>query len=193
MTVFLTPRLAVRAWTHSSPDLERIFDTYSRWEVVQWLGSVPTALESPDQAPAVVDRWAARADEPAGFGVWAVQLRDTGVVAGTVLLVPLPAPQGEHHAEPEGGGTEVEVGWHLHPDSWGFGYATEAARGAIEYGFQHGLQRIHAVVRPGNEPSLAVCRRLGMAPLGRTSRWYGLELEAFRIDRSPLPAGGGPD
>ncbi|GAA1812617.1 hypothetical protein [Planosporangium flavigriseum] len=36
-------------------------------------------------------------------------------------------------------------------------------------------------VRPDNEPSIAVCRRLGMAPLGRTSRWYGVEVEAFRF------------
>jgi RimJ/RimL family protein N-acetyltransferase len=37
------------------------------------------------------------------------------------------------------------------------------------------------VVRPDNEPSLAVCRRLGMRPLGRTDHWYGLELESFVI------------
>jgi RimJ/RimL family protein N-acetyltransferase len=192
VTVFSTPRLVVRAWTHSSSDLERIYDTYSRWEVVQWLGAVPTALDSCEQGPNVVDRWAACADDQAGFGIWAAQVRDTGVVAGTVLLVPLPAPEGEApDGDGGGGGTEVEVGWHLHPDSWGFGYATEAAQGAIEHGFAHALAQIHAVVRPGNEPSLAVCRRLGMTPLGRTSRWYGLELEAFRIDRASVPSASG--
>jgi RimJ/RimL family protein N-acetyltransferase len=81
------------------------------------------------------------------------------------------------------GAGEVEVGWHFHPDSWSYGYATEAARATIARGFEHGLAEIHAVVRPDNAPSIAVCRRLGMTPLGRTSRWYGTELEAFVVGR----------
>jgi hypothetical protein len=28
---------------------------------------------------------------------------------------------------------------------------------------------------------MSVCRRLGMAALGRTTRWYGVEVEAFRL------------
>ena len=72
-----------------------------------------------------------------------------------------------------------QLGWHLHPDSWGQGFATEAARGAIAHGFHSGLREIYAVVRPDNERSLAVCRRLGLEPLGLTSRWYDAELEAW--------------
>lgn len=173
--VFGTPRLIVRPWTHSESDLDRLFDTYSRWEVAKWLGAAPKALESRDQAAGAVDRWAARSEGP--YGVWAVEVRETGVVAGTVLLVPLPDPESG-----EGAG-EVEVGWHFHPDAWGNGYATESARGAIARGFEHGLAEIHAVVRPDNAASIAVCRRLGMTPLGRTSRWYGTELEAFVVRR----------
>ena len=88
-----------------------------------------------------------------------------------MLLKPLPNGVGE-----------VEVGWHLHPDSWGRGYATEAARAVVDRAFDDGLLEVYAVVRPGNEPSLAVCRRLGMQPLGRTTRWYHRELEAFRLE-----------
>jgi RimJ/RimL family protein N-acetyltransferase len=98
-------------------------------------------------------------------------VRSTGVAAGTVLLVSLPDSE------------QVEVGWHFHPDSWGLGYATEAARGALAHGFAHGLREIFAVVRPGNERSLALCRRLGMAGLGLTDRWYDTSLELFRSAR----------
>jgi RimJ/RimL family protein N-acetyltransferase len=87
-----------------------------------------------------------------------------------VLFKPLPNGVGE-----------VEVGWHLHPDSWGYGYATEAARAVIERGFDAGLPEVYAVVRPGNEASLAVCSRLGMQPLGLFRRWYDVDLEAFRL------------
>jgi RimJ/RimL family protein N-acetyltransferase len=87
-----------------------------------------------------------------------------------VLFKPLPNGVGE-----------VEVGWHLHPDSWGHGYATEAARAVIDRGFDAGLPEVYAVVRPGNTASLAVCARLGMQPLGLFRRWYDVELEAFRL------------
>ena len=170
----------MRAWTHADGDLARMLDLYSRPEVYQWLGAAPRPLETLDQARAAVDRWAQPRREP--FGIWAVERRDTGVVAGTVLLVPLPAAEaldaGAADAE-----EPVEVGWHFHPDSWGRGYATEAARAVLEYGFDHGLAEVYAVVRPTNVRSLAVCGRLGMTALGPTTRWYGVELEAFRIGR----------
>jgi RimJ/RimL family protein N-acetyltransferase len=169
VAVYETERLIVRPWTHDESDVDRIFDTYSRWEVARWLGATPRALTAREEADAAVDRWAGRASEDGRFGVWAIQVRETDAVAGTVLLVNLPES------------AEIEVGWHLHPDSWGHGYATEAARAVIERGFAAGVPEVYAVVRPGNEASMAVCRRLGMAPLGRLRRWYDVELEAFRL------------
>jgi RimJ/RimL family protein N-acetyltransferase len=159
-----TERLRLRSWTSSLPDIARLTDLYGRDEVSRWLGGTPSV--PPEE---LVSRWAkvSRLDER--FGCWAIE-RPDGVVAGTVLFKPLPNGVGE-----------VEVGWHLHPDSWGHGYATEAARAVIERGFDAGLPEVYAVVRPGNEASLAVCRRLGMAPLGRFRRWYDVELEAFRL------------
>ncbi|MFF9641847.1 GNAT family N-acetyltransferase [Kitasatospora aureofaciens] len=167
--VFTTERLTVRPWEPA--DRERAFGLYSRWEVARWLGSSPAVLDSLDAADARIARFRSFSADPR-FGIWAVQRKDTGVVAGTVLLVPIADGDGE-----------VEVGWHFHPDSWGRGFATEAARGAVSKGFAAGLREIHAVVRPGNEPSMAVCRRLGMTPQGRTSRWYGTELECFLLSR----------
>lgn len=169
--IFTTERLDICPWTHSPSDVDRVLDTYGQWEVVRWLGATPRVMQSRDEADAAVDRWAARCTEDGRFGVWSMHVRDTGSIAGSVILVPLPDS------------TEVEVGWHLHPDSWGHGYATEAARGAIAHGFAHGLDEIFAVVRPDNERSLAVCRRLRMAYLGRTDRWYGTELALFRTGR----------
>ncbi|HEY4627466.1 MAG TPA: GNAT family N-acetyltransferase, partial [Blastococcus sp.] len=114
-------------------------------------------------------RWAGVHARDGRFGCWAIDVPGRAI-AGTVLFKPLPNGVGE-----------VEVGWHLHPDSWGHGYATEAARAVIERGFGLGLPEVYAVVRPGNEASMAVCCRLGMAPLGRLRRWYDVDLEAFRL------------
>ncbi|MGY1717069.1 GNAT family N-acetyltransferase [Geodermatophilus sp. SYSU D01106] len=167
----LTPRLRLRAWTTRRDDLARLTDIYGRPEVTRWLGG------SPSVGPVeLVARWAEVNRADPRFGCWAVEVRaDPPVVAGTVLLKPLPDGVGE-----------VEVGWHLHPECWGHGYATEAARAVVERAFGAGLPEVYAVVRPGNEPSLAVCRRLGMAPLGRMRRWYDVELEAFRLMAPPV-------
>ncbi len=171
--VFETERLVVRDW--SDADGDRVFDIYRRWEVSRWLGAEPRVMTDLDAAVRLIERWNERNKDPL-YGVWAVEERSTGSVAGTVLLTPLPDPS--DGIESKG---EVEVGWHLHPDAWGRGVATEAARGAIAHGFKGGLGEIYAVVRPDNHASLAVCQRLGMRPLGRTNRWYGAELESFVI------------
>jgi RimJ/RimL family protein N-acetyltransferase len=171
--VFETERLVVRDW--SQTDGDRVFDIYRRGEVSRWLGAEPRVMTDLDAAARLIERWNGRNKDPR-YGVWAVEERSTGTVAGTVLLTPLPDPS--DGTETKG---EVEVGWHLHPDAWGRGLATEAAREAIARGFKGGLAEIYAVVRPDNHASLAVCRRLGMRPLGRTSRWYGAELESFVI------------
>ena len=159
-----TDRLRLRRWTTAPADLARLQDLYSRDAVTRWLGG------SPKLPPAVLlERWSAVSAQNPLFGSWAIDPL-VGPVAGTVLLRPLPNGVGE-----------VEVAWHLHPDSWGQGYATEAARAVIDRGFDAGLPEVYAVVRPGNTASLAVCGRLGMRPLGRLRRWYDVELEAFRL------------
>jgi RimJ/RimL family protein N-acetyltransferase len=168
-----TERLRLRAWTTSPADVARLTDIYGRDEVTRWIGGTPSV--PPDELPA---RWASIHEHDDRFGCWAIEILSGvegrveagGTVAGTVLFKPLPNGVGE-----------VEVGWHLHPDCWGHGYATESARAVIDRGFEAGLPEVYAVVRPGNEASMAVCRRLGMQPLGRIRRWYDVELEAFRL------------
>src|SRR3954453_19481259 len=164
-----TARLLLRDWTTSPADVARLTDLYGREEVTRWIGGPPRV--APAELPA---RWAAVHAQDERFGCWALERAD-GVVAGTVLFKPLPNGVGE-----------VEVGWPLPPDSWGHGFATEAARAVIARGFSAGLPEVYAVVRPGNEPSIAVCRRLGMDPLGRMRRWYDVELEAFRLMAPPV-------
>jgi len=162
--VLCTGRLRLRPWTTSPADLARLTDIYSRDEVCRWIGGQPSVPPAE-----LVSRWAAVHILDDRHGCWAIEVPE-GPPAGTVLFKPLPNGVGE-----------VEVGWHLHPDSWGHGYATESAQAVIGRGFDAGLAEVYAVVRPGNVASMAVCRRLGMTPLGRMRRWYDVELEAFRL------------
>jgi RimJ/RimL family protein N-acetyltransferase len=58
---------------------------------------------------------------------------------------------------------EAELGWVLHPDHQGKGYATEAAAEMLRLGFEEmGLHRMMAVCDARNVPSVRVMERLGM-------------------------------
>ncbi|MBO0767939.1 MAG: GNAT family N-acetyltransferase [Solirubrobacterales bacterium] len=152
-----TDRLIVRPWRLDEAD--RFFDMHRRMEVARWIGGRPmTSLEEADQKlRQILDSIAA---DPR-FGAWAVLERDADVPAGSILLKPLPDGAGE-----------IEIGWHLHPDSWGRGIATEAAHALMARGFGFGLTEIWAVANPDNRRSARVCEKLGMELLGTTTRWY---------------------
>jgi RimJ/RimL family protein N-acetyltransferase len=193
MEHFTTARLIARDWT--AADLEAAFAIYGRDEVARWLGPQPRRpVASLVQMRQVLDRRITRGREQPDYGLWAVELRATGQVVGAVLLSPLP-----------GDDSAVEIGWHLNPDFWGAGYATEAGRGAVALAF--GLDRVgpdrvwpglasrrarpvldsvQAVVDPDNLRSRDVCRRLGMRDLGQTDRYYGLTLQLFELARAEV-------
>jgi len=173
-----TERLRIRDWTLA--DAPAALDIQSRVEVMQWLGDGPPVLCSDlDDARARIERWRGRDDPPLGY--WAVEVTDGGPlhgrVIGSVLLVPLPDGDGE-----------VEIGWHLHPDAWGRGYASEAARAVLAHGFAGGLDEINAVTHLGNAPSQVVCRRIGMEHQGVVERWYVEPSEHYSATRERWPA-----
>ncbi|MFC6018424.1 GNAT family N-acetyltransferase [Plantactinospora solaniradicis] len=62
-----------------------------------------------------------------------------------------------------GGVKAAKLGYAIHADYWGHGYATDAARTLITYGFNTlQLHRITAAIGPENAASIAVAKRLGM-------------------------------
>lgn len=64
-------------------------------------------------------------------------------------------------------GAEAEIGYTLNPAHWGNGYATEAVRSLLDFGFlELGLARVTATCRPGNHASSSVLRKLGMVETG---------------------------
>jgi RimJ/RimL family protein N-acetyltransferase len=193
MEHFTTARLTARDWT--AADAEAAFAIYGRDEVTRWLGPQPRQpVPSLAHMRQVLDRRIARSRQQPGYGLWPLEHRATCQVVGAVLLAPLPPD-----------GTEVEIGWHLNPDYWGAGYATEAGRGAIALAFgldrvgpdeigpglgsrpaRPSLDSVLALTDPDNIRSLEVCERLGMRHLGQTSRYYGLALELFELTRAEV-------
>jgi RimJ/RimL family protein N-acetyltransferase len=91
-----------------------------------------------------------------GFGLWVVVVRETGTIAGYAgLSVPTFLPE----LLPA-----IEVGWRLDPSFWGCGYATEAARAALDEAFSTlGLDAVVSVPQSDNPASVRVAERLGMS------------------------------
>jgi RimJ/RimL family protein N-acetyltransferase len=70
-------------------------------------------------------------------------------------------------------GPETEIGWYIHRAHWNQGYATEAARAALEYSIRRpNTAEIVARVAPTNDASIAVARKIGMLRAGE-SDLYG--------------------
>ena len=79
----------------------------------------------------------------------------------------------------------VEVGYTIFREHRRQGYATEAVVGLLDWARAEGIHRFVASVGPGNEPSLAIVRRLGFVEVGR--HWDdedGEELEFEPADPS---------
>ena len=113
----------------------------------------PSAL-TPEESDELVDRFGQRWAED-GLGLWAVERRDDGAFLGFTGLAP---PRFEAVFTPC-----VEVGWRLAAEAWGHGYATEAARAALAFGFEvRGLSEILSWTVPANLRSRAVMERIGM-------------------------------
>jgi RimJ/RimL family protein N-acetyltransferase len=94
-----------------------------------------------------------------GFGLWAVEVP---AVAPFIGFVGLSVPGFETHFTPC-----VEIGWRLASEHWGFGYATEAARAAVTFGFEEaGVDEIVSFTAPANLRSIRVMERLGMTRSG---------------------------
>ncbi|MEV4168993.1 GNAT family N-acetyltransferase [Nonomuraea sp. NPDC049709] len=143
-----TERLIMRRWrdTDRTPFAELNADP----EVMRHF---PNRLTR-EQSDAMVDR-IERDFGVFGYGLWALEERASGRFIGFTGLVLqtfdapfLPA---------------VEIGWRLTRSAWGQGYATEAARRALGYGFEEaGLDEIISMTAVGNTRSRAVMERLGM-------------------------------
>jgi RimJ/RimL family protein N-acetyltransferase len=143
-----TERLILRRW--KSTDAE----PYSK------LNSDPAVMEfmtkrlSREESDAQIARIEAHFSEH-GFGLWAVELKTTGEFIG---FAGLSHPAFEAHFTPC-----VEIGWRLARAHWGRGFATEAARSALAFGFEvSGLEEIVAFTVPANKRSIGVMERLEM-------------------------------
>jgi len=161
-----TPRLSMRSW--HDDDLDAYAAMCADPEVMRHMGdgSTLSRADSWRQMAMFVGHWQLR-----GFGMWAVEERDTRCFIGRVGL---------HQPE---GWPGLEVGWMLARDTWGRGYATEAGRAALRYAWEVlGVDHVISVIAAENVASVRVAERLGETPEG-TFDLNGRDVLLYGIDR----------
>jgi RimJ/RimL family protein N-acetyltransferase len=146
----VTSRLVLRPFTEV--DRAPFFALNTHPLVVESLGASPTPAES----DAMISRYGEELARE-GWGFWAVEARTDG--GGFVGMVGLHRVSTALPCAPA-----VEVGWRLHPDHWGHGYASEAAKASLDFAFDEaGLDEVVAFATTVNTRSQAVMERIGMA------------------------------
>jgi RimJ/RimL family protein N-acetyltransferase len=169
MTVLKTDRLTLRPLVPE--DAAEYAAMRYHPEVAAWL--MPATIDPVEAARASIGRFAEQWTER-GYSPWAV-VADGRIVGHCGL---------NHVPEFD----ETEVLWALHPDAWGKGYATEAARASVAFGFDTiGLDLIFAITKPDNMASQAVVKRLGLTYRKNVAyrgfaevRWFDVTREAWK-------------
>jgi RimJ/RimL family protein N-acetyltransferase len=148
MTELATKRLLLRHWRDADrADFARL---NADPEVMRHF---PAPLEA-HQSDALLRRIASDLEER-GWGLWALEERDSGALVGFTGLAPVAFVAPFTPA--------VEIGWRLVRSHWGRGLAGEAARAALTFAFEElFLDEVVAFTSAGNQRSRAVMRRLGM-------------------------------
>jgi RimJ/RimL family protein N-acetyltransferase len=165
-TVLETARVRLRELSRA--DLDFVAAMLGDAEVMQYYQK-PL---SRDEAETWIARQTARYARH-GHGLWLAEERSTGQPIGTIGLV-------MQHVD---GVAEAEVAYLVHRPYWKRGFAIEAALAVRDHAFGVlGKARVVSLIRPCNLPSQAVARRLGMVPVGTTTR-EGLEHLVFAVDR----------
>lgn len=150
--VLETPRLTIRRFATSGGEFTRDLD------VLAALLAHPVVMHhwpaplTGDESRAWLDKQLARYDAD-GCGYWMVELKATGEPIGQAGIMFIDID----------GKREAGLGYMIHADHWGRGYATEAAAACVEWAFANlDVARVVAPVRPVNAPSIRVAEEIGM-------------------------------
>jgi RimJ/RimL family protein N-acetyltransferase len=170
-----TARLLLRPWRLD--DDVAACAIYRAAEVTRWLSATLPAIGEPAEMRAVLKRWISENDATGlPLGRWAIIHSASAEVIGGVALLPLPP-----------GCTDLEIGWQIAPERWGHGFGAEAGHAVAHQAFENaGISEVFAVVRPGNRRGVATARRVGMAWVGETDKYYGLTLQVYRLSKADL-------
>ncbi|MGE7676467.1 GNAT family N-acetyltransferase [Lysinibacillus sp. NPDC094403] len=145
MIIMETERLKLREF--NDDDITALYSIFSDAETMKYYPAPFTLLQTKNWIEKNKQRY--RED---GYGLWAVYLKESNELIGDCGLV----------KQIVDGKAEVEVGYHINKKYWSKGYATEAAKSCVEYGFTHlGQEKLISIIDPKNEASIRVAEKNG--------------------------------
>ncbi len=147
-----TPQLIIRQWKAS--DYEPYIALNQDSDVMKFFPAVSTR----DETLAQIEQFTNHIEQY-GYGFFAVERKDNHEFIG---FTGLSHPRFESYFTPC-----VETGWRLSKPNWNLGFATEAAKGCLEYGFDAiGLGEIYSFTSVHNKRSERVMLKIGMVKVG---------------------------
>jgi RimJ/RimL family protein N-acetyltransferase len=158
-----TPRLSLREFR--ADDAADLYRLHGDPRVMRYIGDGSVGTRA--SVATALARAASHYRNYPGLGIWPAAERASGEFIGWFCLKYVPQT------------VEIELGYRLLPQAWGFGYATEGASALLRYGFEIlGLYRIIGLTHPGNTASQRVLRKAGMRDAG-WGRYYDRDLRLF--------------
>lgn len=146
MNILETERLALRQFTVD--DAPFILELVNEPSFIRNIGD--RGVRSLEDAKRYIENGPVTSYARNGFGLYLVQLKDTGESIGMSGLIKRPALD------------DVDIGYAFLPKFWSKGYAVEAALANKEEARSLGLKRLVAIINPDNEGSIRVAEKLGM-------------------------------
>ena len=166
-TILETPRLVLREMLPA--DLDFVAAMLADPEVMRFYPKCYSREEAATWIQRQLRRYARH-----GHGLWLAAEKATDQPVGQVGLL----------IQTVRGGEEKEVAYLIHRPFWRHGFATEAARACLDHAFTAlGRQRVIALVRPENVPSLGVAHKLGMQAESATVQHGGFAHLVFSVSR----------
>jgi RimJ/RimL family protein N-acetyltransferase len=165
-TIFESPRLLFREFIKD--DVQLLCDLNSNPNIIKYVHEPTPTIENTTEAlqNIILPQY-----KLYGHGRWAVHLRSTSEFIGWCGLKYLKEID------------EIDLGYRFKENHWGKGYATEAAKATIDYGFNTlCLKKIIAKALPENTGSLKVMENCGMNYIG-TRIEDGLLLKVYELKR----------
>lgn len=160
----LTPRLALRGWRPA--DVSEYLEIVTAPGMADHTPQPSTEVGAWSQTAFQIGHWALR-----GYGMWAVEDRETGQLLGRAGLYESLGWPG------------LEVAWTIRRERWGEGLATEAGAAALEFAFDVvGRDEVISIMTAGNTGSIHVAGNLGLT-YDRTETLQGADYSIYAITR----------
>lgn len=162
-----TKRLYLREFIPS--DAEYIFRLHNDVDVMKYISSKKDKGFTMQECESFIEKCMLGYQKHPGIGIWATITKETNEFIGWTTLKHLDKT------------VDMEIGYRYFKSFWGLGYATEAARALVDYGFDVlNLNKITAIAMIENRASIRVIKKLGMVYKG-IENYYNVDVAYYEI------------